>query len=150
MKLHLAVCEPPLSKPAWASLRHWAVGTPRQCQRRPRWAVSHSSHFDFRGQISPSRNSWLQHGLQMQGDCAPWPLFHLTFFVVVVILFFALLSCLFQIYFSKWDQTMFLLMGKSLQFPSLPYFKVNYLACCFSLSLSLNVSTSMFSNTMNL
>lgn len=77
----------------------------------------------------------------MQGDCARWPLFHLNFiyFSAVVVLFFALLNCLFQICFSKWDQTMFLFLGNSLQSPSLPGFKVNYLTCC-SLSPSLPVS----------
>lgn len=75
----IGVCGPPLSKPFWAFLRHWAVGRSHQCQRRPCWAVSHSSHFDFRGQISPSRNCWLQPGLQMQGDCARCPLFYFIF-----------------------------------------------------------------------
>lgn len=129
------VCESPLSKPSWASLRHWAVGRPCQCQRSPCWAVSHSSHFDFRGQISPSRNCWLQPGLQMQGDCARCPSFHFIFLFLlfVIILFFVLPNRLFQMHFSKQHQTMFLLMGDSLQSPSLPCFKVNYFTCWLSL-----------------
>lgn len=56
-----------------------------------------------------------------------------SIYFLFVILFFALLNYLFQGYFFKQDQTMLLLMGNSLQPPCLPYFKVNYLICCFSL-----------------